>query len=73
MKQVEIFKTSVRKKGDAAKIIKLLLARFPHYKINFDLSDCDNILRIETQYGDIDEMEIEQFVTMLGPDCCHLL
>ncbi|HKO79522.1 MAG TPA: hypothetical protein VJU78_03965 [Chitinophagaceae bacterium] len=71
MKQVEIFKTNVRNKREAAKIIKLLLAHFPHYKINFDLNDCDNILRIETQLGDIDEIEIEQLIAMQGAACCH--
>jgi hypothetical protein len=66
MKQAEIFKTSVQETEEATKIIKLLLAYFPHYKINFDLSDCDNILRIEAMYGDIDEIEIEQICYYAG-------
>lgn len=44
---LEIFKTDVRKVSEAKKIIMLLLQHFPGSKINFDLKDCDNILRVE--------------------------
>ncbi|MFI5187814.1 MAG: hypothetical protein ACHQF0_13870 [Chitinophagales bacterium] len=33
--------------AQANKIIELLLEHFPGNKINFDLHDCDKILRIE--------------------------
>lgn len=44
---IEIFKTNVREKQEADEIVSLLLKRNPEFKINFDLEDCDNILRIE--------------------------
>lgn len=44
---VEVFKTNVQEVDDANKIIQKLLEHFPTYEINFDLEDCDKILRIE--------------------------
>lgn len=44
---VEIFKTNVVEKTQAMLVQKILSNTFPEYKINFDLSDCDKVLRIE--------------------------
>ena len=44
---VEIFKTNVYAKATAQKLIIVLKEHFPHFKINFDLQDCDRILRVE--------------------------
>ncbi|MDQ2719962.1 MAG: hypothetical protein M3Z26_09435 [Bacteroidota bacterium] len=44
---VEVFKTNVNKVSQARKIIISLLQHFPESKINFDLDDCDRILKIE--------------------------
>lgn len=44
---IEVFKTNVEKTNDASNIIDLLLEHFPGSKINFDLQDCDKILRVE--------------------------
>jgi len=46
---LEIFKTNVRKVSEAKKLVILLLDHFPEAKINFDLKDCDNILRVEAK------------------------
>jgi hypothetical protein len=43
----EVFKTNVRKTVQARKIVTILLEHFPDNKINFDLHDCDKILRVE--------------------------
>ena len=43
---VEVFKTNVPDQRIADTIIAELLALFPHYRINFDLEDCDKILRV---------------------------
>lgn len=45
---VEVFKTNVDKKQDAADLVQRLNAIFPAYKINFDMDDCDRILRVQT-------------------------
>ena len=44
---VEVFKTNVQRKQEAEMLIRKLLGHFPDHKINFDLSDCDKILRVE--------------------------
>ena len=44
---VEIFKTNVKKKKRSEKVVSLLSMKYPDLKINFDLEDCDKILRIE--------------------------
>jgi hypothetical protein len=45
---VEVFKTNVVRPNDAKTMIRILSALLPGYKINFDLCDCDHILRIES-------------------------
>jgi hypothetical protein len=47
MKIVEVFKTNVQEEDRARQLTTRLLAHFPHCKINFDLQDCDKILRVE--------------------------
>jgi hypothetical protein len=44
---IEIFKTNVEESVQAEKIVDILLEHFPDNKINFDLHDCDKILRVE--------------------------
>ncbi|WP_374948424.1 hypothetical protein [Mucilaginibacter sp.] len=44
---VEVFKTNVKGQRAAKKIINLLNQNWPVCRINFDLEDCDRVLRIE--------------------------
>ena len=44
---VEVFKTNVRQKRQAKMLLCRLLEQFPSFRINFDLEDCDKVLRIE--------------------------
>lgn len=44
---VEVFKTNVQKKMQSKMMITALSEIFPSLKINFDLSDCDKVLRVE--------------------------
>jgi len=44
---VEVFKTNVSNGRQAAAVLGLLKKHFPDCKINFDLMDCDKILRVE--------------------------
>lgn len=44
---VEVFKTNVQEHGEADILIDLLLHHFPANKVNFDLQDCDKVLRVE--------------------------
>ena len=51
MNSIEIFKTNVALKSKAQQLIEELSYRFPDYKVNFDLEDCDRILRVESASG----------------------
>jgi len=64
---VEVFKTNVRGTREAKRIIQKLVEEFPQHKINFDLSDCDRILRV--QGNNILERKIISIVTSLNYDC----
>ena len=44
---IEVYKTYVRTRKQASKIIELLKNTFSGASINFDLQDCDKILRVE--------------------------
>jgi hypothetical protein len=44
---IEVFKTNVRKKTQSKMLRSILSEAYPSSKINFDLSDCDKVLRVE--------------------------
>ena len=53
MKRVLVFKTSVRKRGKVRYLAPFLNDLInDHGRWNFDLEDCDNILRVETMHPD---------------------
>ena len=64
---VEVFKTNVRGIRQANHIIQKLAKEFPGHKINFDLSDCDKILRVQGE--NILESKIISIVTELNYKC----
>jgi hypothetical protein len=44
---IEVFKTNVQEVAEAKSLVNMLCRHFPDTKINFDLDDCDKILRVE--------------------------
>lgn len=68
---VEVFKTNVEETGESAKIIARLRDLYPKGRINFDLSDCDRILRIEADQVCI--TEIINLLASIGYRCEVLL
>ena len=67
---VEIFKTNVDDHSQAQQIITLLNHYFPAFMVNFDLHDCDKILRVKGEA--IPVGEIEDLVSSHGYNCCVL-
>ena len=64
---VEAFKTNVQKKAQSKMLLCILSEAFPSFKINFDLSDCDKVLRVE---GDnMEELRIMILVKEYGFKC----
>lgn len=50
---VEVFRTNVRARSHAKMLISHIHRAFGDYEANFDLDDCDNILRIKCNSGKI--------------------
>jgi hypothetical protein len=69
MKIVQVFKTDVPGRETARVITSLLKRDFSQCRINFDLDDCDRILRIESRQTSVDEMEILLLVGLCGYHC----
>ena len=44
---IEVFKTNVQKKAQSKMLLCILSEAFPLFKINFNLSDRDKVLRVE--------------------------
>lgn len=44
---VAVFKTDVQQYAQADRLLNLLKQSYPACRINFDLDDCDKILRVE--------------------------
>jgi tRNA G26 N,N-dimethylase Trm1 len=64
---VEVYKTNVRHKRQARRLLDVLSKQFPMFSINFDLEDCDKILRVEGK--DIPQEKIAKLVTENGYQC----
>jgi hypothetical protein len=64
---IEVFKTNIANKVNSKKIFCIINELFPCLKINFDLSDCDKILRVEGE-----NVEAEKIIMILkknGVEC----
>lgn len=57
---VEVFKTNVQKKTQSKMLLNALSEALPSTKINFDLSDCDKVLRVEG-----DNLEASGIMTLM--------
>ena len=69
MKIVQVFKTDVQDQKDARRIVLFLHQNYAHCKVNFDLDDCDKVLRIESQQEPVKEAAIQLVVAVYGYDC----
>lgn len=64
---VEVFKTNVQQPDESAMIVQKLLEWFPEGKINFDLDDCDKILRVENVF--VPKVKIMLLLNSYGYHC----
>ena len=58
---VEVFKTNVQQHEQAEQLVSVLRDRIDFCKINFDLEDCDKILRVEGK-----QICVETIIEILG-------
>jgi hypothetical protein len=68
---VEVFRTNVKEVTEADQIIKQLQSQSPLCSVNFDLEDCDCILRIEGT--NIDMHSIKDMLLRMGYECEALM
>lgn len=65
---IEVFKTNVQLKKDANYIVRNLQNKIANSKINFDLEDCDKILRVEGTTA-VNNSYIIKYMKKLGYNC----
>lgn len=65
---VEVFKTNVQFASDANMLLHHMRNLFPCYQANFDLEDCDRILRIKS-FGNINVDSVVRLLTQSGFKC----
>ena len=63
---VEVFKTDVFNDFDANKLVLLIHQTFNQYQANFDLDDCDHILRIKSESELIDHLSVISLLKQNG-------
>ena len=57
---IEVFKTNVETIDESKIVLGVLAEKFPELTINFDLEDCDKILRVEGN-----NLIIEQIISII--------
>ncbi|MEO8533198.1 MAG: hypothetical protein ABI441_05590 [Flavobacterium sp.] len=68
---IEVFETNVQEMEQSKMIVMKLLEHFPNSVINFDLDDCDKILRIHSV--SISKKRIIELLNSYGFHCEVLL
>ena len=58
---VEVFKTNVASHLQEANLVRVIEGSFEGYKANFDIDDCDHILRIES----VKNIEVTRLICFL--------
>jgi len=69
---VEVFKTNVIDQEEAKQLINKIHQTFSGYGANFDLDDCDKILRVCCEKGDVRSSLIIDFLKASG-FCAEIL
>jgi hypothetical protein len=73
---IEVFKTNVESPDQATMLIDQIHKNFADYKVNFDLHDCDKILRVKSATKSIEPQSLINFLQDFGfhaevlPDEC---
>lgn len=63
---VEVFKTNVQDARQANLLIDQIHKNFMDYKANFDLEDCDNILRVKSTTSYIEPAPVINLLQHFG-------
>lgn len=63
---VEVFRTNVQDADHARMLVHHIQVSFGHYEVNFDLEDCDKILRVKCNGGGIDPENVIELLNDFG-------
>lgn len=63
---VEVFRTNVKDPDQACAVLSRIHATFPDYSANFDLQDCDKILRVVSCQKNIENAGLIQIIRDFG-------
>jgi hypothetical protein len=63
---IEVFKTNVEEREEAGKIIEAIHNSFQDHKANFDLQDCDRILRVVSSNGFLQTTKLIALIKTMG-------
>lgn len=64
---IEVFKTNILDRHEANLLLSAIHESFGSYMANFDLEDCDHILRVKSENGSIDSWQLVEFLKKM--DC----
>jgi len=63
---IEVFKTNVQEQKHAAAIVNEIHEQLNNCHANFDLQDCDNILRVKSASGEVPVTMLFEIVNKYG-------
>jgi hypothetical protein len=63
---IEIFKTNVTDPSLANRLVEELRKVFSNYEMNFDLEDCDRILRVKSDTGEVQSSALISLLKKMG-------
>ena len=63
---VEVFKTNINRRSQANKLLEAIHKTFHNHKANFDLEDCDRILRVQCDEGILCTKTLTAFLSDMG-------
>jgi hypothetical protein len=65
---IEVFKTNVTHNQHATVLVDTLQRAFPDYQVNFDLADCDKILRVKCDHAMVEAAAVIRLLKGFGFD-----
>ncbi len=63
---IEVFKTNVEDPNEAVWLIDQISRIFSDYLVNFDLEDCDRVMRVKCEKGPVDSSAIIALLSTSG-------
>jgi hypothetical protein len=66
---IEVFKTNISDRDHADAVVERIHELFPEYHANFDLEDCDRILRVSSIHAVVHASALQDLLLRFGYTC----